>query len=420
MEVLVVYGLLLIMFSFFHFFNGIKVNLSTLFYLIFLIFYGPAFIAYHWGPAITHKQSILSWLMIIVVICFFLANWLTKFYFNQKFDDNYHYNNWVKLPFVSLKDNLFISNVYIAIFFVVIITLLGLFVYGGISSLKEAFSISALVPEYFDYLRAESGAKGWISPFYNYTTSSLGRFIVFLGVTIGIIRKNKIVLILSIVGILLILLSQLSNLMKSSSIFFLIQLHVLYRCIKGKSFNIISIIFQLLLLILLLLVFYLTLTNATSLEQALGFIYHRIFEVPNEVLQMYIDTWPDQKPHTYGLNIRIIHSLFGHGEFESSDAYLCGFPGCTFNAIFIGDAWVDFSYWGVVWESLFLGFYFALMDFLIFRQRNEITIALFPALIIGVLISSSVAMLATMITYGLLSIPLLSLFFFRNKFLRKA
>jgi hypothetical protein len=358
--------------------------------------------------------------MIIVVICFFSANWITKFYFNHTFDDKYHYNNWVKLPFVSLKDDLLVSNVYLTLFFVILISMLGLFVYGGISSLKEAFSIASLVPEYFDYLRSESGAKGWIAPFYNYTTSSLGRFILFLGVVIGFYKKDRVLLFCSIAGIILILLSQLSNLMKSSSIFFLLQLYILIRSIKGKSFNIGYIFFQFLLLLLLLVGFYLALTNVESSGQALELIYHRVFEVPNEVLQMYIDTWPDQKPHTYGLNIRLIHSIFGHGEFESSDSYLCGFPGCTFNAIFIGDAWVDFSFWGVVWESLFFGFYFAVMDFFIFKQRNEITIALFPSLIIGILMSSSVAMLATMITYGLISIPLISLFFFRNRFFKKA
>lgn len=415
MEVLIIYGLLLILFSFFHFFYGFKINLSTLFYVIFLAFYGPAFIGYHWGSDLTRNQTTLSWLMIIVIVCFFLANWLTKIYFNRKFDDQYHYNNWIKLPLNPLGENLFAKNIYIALFFVITITFLGLFVYGGITSLREAFSVTSLVPEYFDFLRSESGAKGWIAPFYNYTTSSLGRFIVFLGLVVGVYKKNRITILLSVIGLVLILLSQLSNLMKSSSIFFLIQSYILYRSIISKEINLSSIFIQLILILLLLVGTYLALTNAETGGQAFEFIYHRIFEVPNEVLQMYIDTWPDQKPHTNGLNIRLIHSIFGHGDFESSDAYLCGFPGCTFNAIFIGDAWVDFSYWGVIWESLFFGFYLGLMDYLIFKERNEISIALFASLILGILISSSVAMLATMVTYGLFSVPLLSLLFFRYR-----
>jgi hypothetical protein len=202
--------------------------------------------------------------------------------------------------------------------------------------------------------------------------------------------------------------------MKSSTIFFVLQLFVLYKALTAKAFKARTLGIQILVFLGLLTGFYLTLTNADSLDMAFELIKHRVFEVPNEVLQMYIDTWPDQKPHTYGMNIRLIHLLFGKGEFESSDAYLCGFPGCTFNAIFIGDAWVDFSYFGVIWESLFLGFYLALLDFVVFRKRNEITIALFPSLIIGILLSSSVAMLATMVTYGLLSVPVLALLFFNQ------
>ncbi len=179
MEILVIYGILLFFFTFFNFIYGVKINLTNLFYFLFFAFYGPEFIIYHWGPIISKNQVILSRLMIIALTCFFLANWVTKYYFNGSFDDKYHYSQWIKLPFTSLGTKLYENGIWIGTSFVVIITGLGLFIYGGISTLKEAFSIASLVPEYFDYLRSESGAKGWIAPIYNYTTSSLGRLLFF-------------------------------------------------------------------------------------------------------------------------------------------------------------------------------------------------------------------------------------------------
>ncbi|AMS26767.1 hypothetical protein AEM51_06785 [Bacteroidetes bacterium UKL13-3] len=291
------------------------------------------------------------------------------------------------------------------------IILLGLFLYGGIDSLKYVIA-NPLTPEEFGMLRANSGVQGWISSFYSYSITALGRFVGFLFLGVAIYKKRRLETIVAYAYLILIFIGLMANLSKSSAVVFLFQIVVFHSILYNKAINFSKALLFLLLSIVLFAAIYLFTTTAEDIPTALSLFSHRIFGEPNRVLAQYTEYYPNIYPHTYGLNIRLVHSLIGTGEFISSDALLAGnIIGATVNTIFIGDAWVDFGYWGVMYQSLFLGAYLAILDYIVFNKKNLYTKAMCATLILGILSLSSIALLACLIGFGLLSIPIFSVLF---------
>jgi len=62
---------------------------------------------------------------------------------------------------------------------------------------------------------------------------------------------------------------------------------------------------------------------------------------------------------------------------------------------------------GIVIESFFIGAYLAVIDFWVFRKNNIMTKAMFAGLLLSMFSLSSIALLATMVTFGLVSIPVM-------------
>ena len=61
--------------------------------------------------------------------------------------------------------------------------------------------------------------------------------------------------------------------------------------------------------------------------------------------------YPDYLPHTWGMNIGLLHNVFGSGDLVSAHTQVANFfgaDGATFDAFFVADAWVDFAYGGVL------------------------------------------------------------------------
>jgi len=264
-----------------------------------------------------------------------------------------------------------------------------------------------LAPEDIVSLRSDSGVQGWVAPFYVYSTQAIGRFFAFMCLAYSIQNKHKIGILFSIFFILTIFIGLLANLSKSAAFVFLFQVLFLITLIRNYKIHFGNILLFIAGFVTLLIFIYLFVTVAESSSDALNFMTYRIFKEPNRVLNLYTEYYPKIYPHTYGLNIRLIYNVFGDGEFVSSDVILSDGRG-TLNAFFVGDAWVDFSYIGVIIESFFLGIYMAFLDHFVFKEKNLITKVTLTSLVLGIFALPSVAMLACMITFGLLSVPILS------------
>lgn len=93
---------------------------------------------------------------------------------------------------------------------------------------------------------------------------------------------------------------------------------------------------------------------------ALSWSAYRVFAEPLRTLQLYFEVYPTHHPHLRGLSSRTVAALLGAPAFRTAGEYIpnvfLGVEDTSFPALFIGDAWADFGYPGVVAYSIFVGF----------------------------------------------------------------
>lgn len=154
-----------------------------------------------------------------------------------------------------------------------------------------------------------------------------------------------------------------------------------------------------------------------SFEWALHATTYRLTSESDRSLQLYFEIYPDIRPFLYGHSSGLIN-LLTHTRIPVDQlperfipTYYLG-PNYlnTWNAAFIGDAWADFGYVGVVLESIFVGW-------LLFVYARWFARARKTALVLGTQVGlmmastrlSEVALTANLLTFGLLSSFLLYL-----------
>jgi hypothetical protein len=143
------------------------------------------------------------------------------------------------------------------------------------------------------------------------------------------------------------------------------------------------------------------------------YLVRRIFYIPNEGLYQTLYVYPDYLPHTQGLNVGLFHRLFGTGDLTPAYSRVADFFGAfeaNYNALFIADAWVDFSWAGVIGISLLVGVVIKLVD-LYYAQlgKTPLTVSCFIAGLYGIDQLLATSAFTAFLSGGLLSIPLLVL-----------
>ena len=110
----------------------------------------------------------------------------------------------------------------------------------------------------------------------------------------------------------------------------------------------------------------------------------------------------------------ILHSLFGEGELLAAHTRVANFFGsfgATFNAMFIGDAWVEFAYPGVFVASCIVGSAVKGLDLYAGTLgRSPVAIALVASAFFGVITLLSTSAFTALLTGGFLLLPVLVLF----------
>ncbi len=145
---------------------------------------------------------------------------------------------------------------------------------------------------------------------------------------------------------------------------------------------------------------------------ALGFLYYRIFEVPNELLLETFGAYPFRYPHTWGANIRPLAMIMG---LDYTPAYSIvsqlwhNAKGGTSNGMFIADAWIDFSYAGVVVFSMLAGAACRTIDAIYLANgKTALGIAIMAAALGGVFTLLVSALNTAFLSGGLLLAPMLA------------
>jgi hypothetical protein len=166
------------------------------------------------------------------------------------------------------------------------------------------------------------------------------------------------------------------------------------------------------ILLVLYLVVSVTITYLAGAE-ALVFIYSRVFGVTNQALLENFAVFPALHPHTWGANIRSIAALMGVSYTPSfsivADTWYPTTNETSVPALFIADAWTDFSYAGVIVFSLIAGAICRSIDavFLV-HGKTVVGVAVLGAVFFGVFTLLVTALNTALLSGGLLLAPLLA------------
>jgi hypothetical protein len=144
----------------------------------------------------------------------------------------------------------------------------------------------------------------------------------------------------------------------------------------------------------------------------LEFVYFRVFETENQALLENFATFPFVHPYMWGTNLRPVAALIGlpYMPAFSIVAYTWyGTYDVTNPALFIADAWADFSYAGVIVFSVIAGAVCRSIDaiFLV-RGKTVLAVAVLGATFIGVFTLLVTALNIALFSGGLLLAPLLA------------
>jgi hypothetical protein len=280
------------------------------------------------------------------------------------------------------------------------------FAYGKLAQIQTWLSIAS-AHDKLKY-RIELGAQGGY--LYQTLVASVAPFVAFL-----LLSKARLGgrVYLRAAGLLLcvaVLFGKAGSFEKMPWLLFLLQLLVVSQAAKSLDVNLRRV-----LILTLVLVAGATAATALALSsEGVGvfeFLVYRLFEVNNEVIYQTFYVYPQHLPHTWGMNIGLVHSIIGSGELTSAHTQVANFFGAfgaTFDAFYIADAWVDFAYPGVAVMSIVVGFLVKSVDIFVASQgKTPIALALIGSGMYGLYQLQVTSAFTAFLSGGLVSIPLL-------------
>jgi hypothetical protein len=255
---------------------------------------------------------------------------------------------------------------------------------------------------------------------YNVFISSVGPFIVMI--LWSFCRKNRKDLearALLWAYFFLILVGKFGLLSKAPPVFYLIQLALLRTIQRTEGKLTLKS-----MLVLVPLVFSLTVVSVLSAlpdlpaAGTLDFLYYRLFDIPNEALVEYFAAIPYALPHNweYGIFGSLRHPP---GQSPLATYFLVaevtrGSILSTSNVMFVGDAWADYAWIGIIGFSFTAGFLVRGIDLFAGRRgRKDGWACIVVGCLYGVLTLLTTSLTTAMVTGGLVLVPIASLLFSR-------
>ena len=246
---------------------------------------------------------------------------------------------------------------------------------------------------------------------YNVVVASIAPMLVVWGALAGWVLRWWPLLAATAFLFAFTVLGKLETLSKAPFALFLIQLLLAVYLVFRNSISWRVVLFG---VVVTLIIFYpiirLAVPEVDQME-AFGFFYYRAFDISNEALLEYFGAIPERISFMWGDNIRPLAVLLGHQYVPSFDtvSQIWRFTGgSTTTAMFIADAWADFSYVGVISFSLFVGMVCRAIDsILLVRGKTVTAVAALAAAFIGIYNLMISALPTSMLSGGLILPPLI-------------
>lgn len=257
---------------------------------------------------------------------------------------------------------------------------------------------------------ATGGEGGYL---YHFSSMALAPFLAVLLLVRGRALRSPLMVASAVTLSIALVAVKLGTLHKIPWLIFLLQLAVSLTMVRQLQIRALHAIgYPLLILAGSFLAAYVSLPDY-EVDKVFVFLFYRMVEIPNEVLYQAYYVYPEHIRHQWGMNIGLVHRLFGDGAFVSSSATVADFfgaVGATFNRFFIGDAWVDFGYWGVALMSFVVGFIVKALDVTALSMgKSPLAIALLVNGFYGVFQLQNTSAFTAMLSGGLLFVPLVAL-----------
>jgi hypothetical protein len=280
------------------------------------------------------------------------------------------------------------------------------FAYGKVGQIQTWLSIT----DAHDKLkyRIELGAQGGY--LYQTLVASVAPFVAFLLLSKARLGGRVYLRVIGMMLCVAVLFGKAGSFEKMPWLLFLLQLLIVSQAAKSLEVNL-----KRLLLLTVVLVGGAAGATALALSSdgagVFEFLVYRLLEVNNEVIYQTFYVYPQHLPHTWGLNIGLVHSIIGSGQLTSAHTQVANFFGAfgaTFDAFYIADAWVDFAYPGVALMSIIVGFLVKSVDIFVASQgKTPMALALIGSGMYGLYQLQVTSAFTAFLSGGLISIPLL-------------
>jgi len=219
--------------------------------------------------------------------------------------------------------------------------------------------------------------------------------------------------------LVLVFVGKLGLLSKAPPVAFILQLALLYYLINKKAVEWRSVTSIAALGVSLLVAVVMLVIPGTDLWEAIEFLRYRIFDIPNEGLLEYHTAFPERIPHgweygPFGSYSRFTNEGVAPNYFLVSELTR-GSQLSSSNVMFVGDAWADYAWPGVIVVSFLAGLIPRCIDYYSFRNRyTDEWACIMAGCSFGVFTMLCTAMTTAMVTGGLLLIPFVSFLFTRR------
>jgi hypothetical protein len=294
----------------------------------------------------------------------------------------------------------------------VLVALFILVVFCGFGKPAQLLSFLALesTKEKQKY-RLELGAQGG----YVYQTliASIAPFLSFLLLTKAAVSKHLYLLGAGVLLGVAVFAAKLGMFHKVPWLVYLLQLIIVWQARKRLEFGAGRMVVFLSIIVAGTFIASLIAMPELNSVGIFEFLVYRFFEVNNEVIYQTFYVYPTYLPHTWGMNIGLLHSLFGSGDLVSAHTQVANFfgaAGATFDAFFVADAWVDFGYGGVLAMAVLVGCVVKTVDLYVTSLgKTPLAVALLGSGMYGLFQLQVTSAFTAFLSGGLIFIPLLVL-----------
>lgn len=321
-------------------------------------------------------------------------------------------------PDTAVRQTYDVGPAHVAALWVVTAAMLAIIVVEGQPAKILQYFLSASTEMDQTMLRVEGGGTSLYA--YNVFLYSVAPFVVMvLWCAQRLDRANpRWLLLLALFGAVFI--GKLGTLSKAPPVFFLLQLALLAAILSAGSRIRIRDVVLLGALVFTLFSFVVSLTfPELELPGILRFLYYRGFDIPNEALLEYFAAFPSAFPHNWEYGpFGPLHRPSGEDPLPNYFAVAELSRGSILsssNVMFLGDAWADWSWLGVLAFPVAAGVLVQGVDLYAARNgRTDEWACITAGCSFSVFTMLTTALTTALVTGGLLLIPLASRLFARR------